>query len=134
MKSEDSFRILVAEDDPANALYLERILSKFGHKVVMVHDGRAALEELARATFDVVLMDIHMPVMNGIEASRQIRSLHGDKAQVPIIALTANALSGDRERFLAEGMDDYISKPADFSTISKVIRNAVRSNRERGNA
>lgn len=134
MNNEDRFTILVAEDDPANALYLERILSKFGHRVVMVGDGQGALDELGRAHFDVVLMDIHMPVMNGIEASRRIRSLQGANSLVPIIALTANALSGDRERFLAEGMDDYISKPADFPTIHRVIRDAVKSNRDRGRA
>ena len=105
-------RVLVAEDYKVNQLIVRRILEKRGHAVTLVEDGRQAVDAVSHATFDVVLMDIQMPILGGIEATREIRQLEaGSWRRVPIIALTANAMEGDREHYLAAGMDDYIPKP-----------------------
>jgi PAS domain S-box-containing protein len=107
-----SLRLLLAEDMPVNRLLATRILEKHGHVVVSVEDGRAALAKLDHATYDAVLMDIQMPVMDGFEATAAIREREaGSGRHLPIIALTAHALTGDRERCLAAGMDGYASKP-----------------------
>ncbi len=105
-------QVLLAEDMPTNQKLLTYILSRRGHSVQVAHDGRQALEALGREDFDVVLMDIQMPVMDGFAAARAIRKLADPKkARVPIIALTAHALTGDADRCLNAGMDGYISKP-----------------------
>ena len=105
-------RVLLAEDTPANQKLFTYILSKRGHAVQVARDGRQAVEALDRHDFDVVLMDVQMPVMDGLAATRAIRNLADPKkAHVPIIALTAHALTGDADRCLNAGMDGYISKP-----------------------
>jgi PAS domain S-box-containing protein len=112
--------ILLAEDNAVNRLFLTRSLSQAGHVVTAVCNGMEALEALATSSFDLVLMDIQMPEMDGVEAARIIRSGSAgccDPA-IPIIALTAYAMKGDRERFLSEGMSGYVSKPVDFSTLA----------------
>ena len=116
-------RILLAEDNAVNQLYAKALLQGRGHDVFVVGDGRAALEELSKGPFDVVLMDVQMPVLDGIEAARRIREgeVPGVPMDLPIIALTAHALKGDRERFLACGMDDYLSKPIDLDELTKVL-------------
>ncbi len=105
-------RILLAEDNHVNQMVAEGILAKFAHAVTTVNNGREALAALEKASFDLVLMDAHMPEMDGLTAVRAIREkerLHG--GYIPIVALTAHAMSGDRERFLAAGMDGYCTKP-----------------------
>ena len=107
-----ALRILVAEDNPVNQLVVRKILEKRGHQVTIADNGKIALDALAREVFDIVLMDIEMPEMNGIETTLAIRR----KEQIsghhqPIMALTAHAMKEDSERFLAAGMDDYLSKP-----------------------
>ncbi len=105
-------RVLVAEDYKVNQLIVCRILENRGHAVTLAEDGRQAVEAVSRETFDVVLMDIQMPILGGIEATEEIRRLEaGSWRRVPIIALTANAMEGDRAHYLAAGMDDYIPKP-----------------------
>lgn len=107
-------RVLLAEDTPANQKLFTYILSKRGHAVQVAEDGQQALESLGRYDFDVVLMDVQMPVMDGLAATRAIRKLADPrKARVPIIALTAHALTGDADRCLGAGMDGYVSKPID---------------------
>jgi len=107
-----SLRILLAEDNTVNQLLASRLLEKQGHTVVTVGSGRMALERLEKETFDLILMDIQMPEIDGIEAVGLIRKKEaGTPAHIPIIALTAHAMEGDRERCLAAGMDGYISKP-----------------------
>jgi PAS domain S-box-containing protein len=101
-------RILIAEDNAVNARLASRILAKAGHSVEVVHDGAAAEREVQSGKWDVVLMDLQMPVMDGLEATRRIRAAG---LKLPIIALTANAMRGDRERCLEAGMDDYLAKP-----------------------
>ncbi len=104
--------ILLAEDFELNRKLLEPFLAQYHHRVISVENGEQALEALSRNRFDLVLMDIKMPVMDGIEATRRIRqNPDPDIASIPIIALTAHAIKGDRERFLAAGMDEYIAKP-----------------------
>jgi CheY-like chemotaxis protein len=105
-------RILLAEDNHVNQILAVRLLEKRGHHVVVAGDGREALEKLKTADFDLVLMDVQMPVMGGFEATAAVREMEkGTGKHIPIVALTAHAVKGDRERCLAAGMDGYIGKP-----------------------
>lgn len=116
-------RVLVAEDNSINELMIRKSLEKMGHIAVCVSDGGQALERLRREQFDCVLMDIQMPNMDGTEATQLIRNhtLPEIDPNIPIIALTAYALSGDREKFLAMGMTDYLSKPVSITDIATVL-------------
>ncbi|MFP4657934.1 MAG: response regulator [Desulfonatronovibrionaceae bacterium] len=104
-------KVLVADDDPVTRMHVRRLLGKHGFRVFGAQTGQEVLSVLERESFDCVLMDVQMPEMDGVEATRAIRSSGADYAQMPIIALTAYAMSGDRERFLAAGMNDYLAKP-----------------------
>jgi PAS domain S-box-containing protein len=105
-------RILLAEDTPVNRRLAVALLEDRGHKVVVANDGREALEVLATDAFDLILMDIQMPVMDGFQATAAIRASELNTGRhIPIIAMTAHAMKGDRERCLAAGMDGYVSKP-----------------------
>jgi PAS domain S-box-containing protein len=114
-------RILLAEDNPANQMVIRAILEVANQKVDIVADGLEALEAVSSRPYDIVLMDISMPEMDGMESTRMIRKLPAGKNKIPIIALTAHALPGDRERFLAAGMDDYLTKPIQRSSILNCI-------------
>jgi two-component system sensor histidine kinase/response regulator len=105
-------RVLVAEDNPTNQKLIETLLRQRGHQVTMVADGRGAVDRAADGSFDVILMDVQMPEMSGLEATAEIRGRErASGGHVPIVALTASAMAGDREECLACGMDGYISKP-----------------------
>jgi PAS domain S-box-containing protein len=119
-----ALKILLAEDNPVNQAFLKRFLGGHGHQVHSAGNGLEVLGIMAREHFDLVLMDIQMPEMDGIEATRRIRSgsLHGVDPGTPIVALTAYAMRGDRERFLEAGMTAYVSKPVDFLELERVIR------------
>ena len=107
-----SLRVLLAEDTPALQKLVSHILEKRGHKVELAENGQQAVDMLLRQQFDVVLMDLQMPVMDGFQATAAIRQLDDQtKALVPTIALTVNGLEGERQRCLAAGMDAYVSKP-----------------------
>lgn len=106
-------RILLAEDDRMNQVLMTRLLEKEGHHVTVASDGLQVVEMLSRGEFHCILMDIQMPHMNGVEATRTIRSSVelGRKRAIPIIAVTAHTMAGDRELFLGSGMNDYVPKP-----------------------
>ena len=107
-----SLRVLVAEDNAVNQRLAQRLLERRGHHVEIVGDGAQAIEALARADFDVVLMDVQMPGMDGFQATAAIRENEKQTGEhIPIVAMTAHAMRGDRERCLAAGMDSYVSKP-----------------------
>lgn len=113
-----SGRILLAEDNPTNQMIVQTMLQKLGLSVDVVGNGIEAVEAVKRRPYDVVLMDVSMPEMDGIEATHCIRELSEDKAKIPLIALTAHAMRGDREKFLAEGLDDYLEKPVTQATLA----------------
>jgi signal transduction histidine kinase/DNA-binding NarL/FixJ family response regulator len=113
--------ILVAEDHPVNQKVLRALLGPTGHELHFVSDGVQAISAVEAGAFDVVLMDVHMPVMDGVAATRQIRSLAGDIARIPIIALTANAMAGDREHYIEAGMSDYVSKPVQLDDLLEAL-------------
>jgi len=107
-----SLHILLAEDNAVNQLLTLRILERHGHSVATVSNGRAALERIQKETFDLILMDVQMPEMDGFEATAAVRKQEeGTGKHLPIIAMTAHAMEGDRERCLAAGMDGYVAKP-----------------------
>lgn len=118
-RSRRRLRILLAEDEPVNQLFAGHILKEQGHEVIMAADGESALDILRRRPCDLVLMDIQMPVLSGLEATEQIRSGldKGIDPELPIIALSAYAMESDRERGLAAGVNDYIAKPFDVNTL-----------------
>ncbi len=120
--SECALRILLAEDDPVHQELGLCLLRNRGHTVVLAGNGAEALDALARQPIDLVLMDVQMPVMDGLEAAARIRTMDANGGRhLPIIAMTAYAMTGDRERSLAAGMDDYLSKPMEASELFAVI-------------
>lgn len=116
-------RILIAEDDPINRQAAVMVLFKAGHTVVAVKNGLEAVQELQDGPFDMVLMDVKMPVMDGLEATNVIRSFPEPLAIIPILAVTACVMPGDRERILSSGVDGYLSKPY----LMRDILHAVQS-------
>lgn len=114
-------RVLVAEDNAVNQLVATEMLKRFGCRVDVVGNGEEAVEAVRRLPYQLIFMDCHMPVMDGFEACRAIRDAEPVNRHIPIIAMTASALKGDRETCLAAGMDDYISKPVRFGDLRSVI-------------
>jgi len=120
-------RILVADDNAVNQMILRRVLEKLGHLVTVVVNGQEAFDVVSTVTFDLVLMDVQMPVMDGLESTAAIRRHEESSAlHVAIIAVTADAMQGDKERFLAAGMDGYISKPIERLELLEAIASATR--------
>lgn len=109
--SPSRLRVLLAEDNKTNQMFVNALLTKAGHQVVVTTNGHEAVDAMRREDFDVVLMDVEMPELDGLQATQQIRAMEMPKSQIPIIALTAHAMSGAREEYLAAGMDDYLVKP-----------------------
>jgi CheY-like chemotaxis protein len=115
--------VLVAEDNAVNQLLITRLLEKRGHRVTLAATGREALEVLEKERYDLVFMDMQMPEMGGLEATATIREReNGHDIHLPVIALTAHAMKADRERCLAAGMDDYLSKPIGVQELDDVLR------------
>ncbi len=121
----DPPRILMVEDNQINQRVGKLILQRAGFSIDLASDGHEALEAHKSRPYDLILMDCQMPVMDGFEASRQIRSL--DQHQPVIIAVTANALVGERERCLSAGMDDYLSKPFQAEQLVAVVKKWMAS-------
>jgi len=123
-----SARILVAEDQPVNWMLIERMLRKAGHAAVNAIDGRQVLEMLESQHYDLIFMDVHMPVLDGYATAREIRRREaaGNLDPVPIVAMTANAMLGDRERCLAAGMSDYMAKPISVDVLDEMLARWLR--------
>jgi CheY-like chemotaxis protein len=115
------FRVLVVDDVPVNRQLAAAMLGKAGHAVEVAADGVEAVEKIRTGDYDLVLMDVHMPRMNGIAATALVRGLPGRQAGVPIIAMTANAMDGDRGSLLAAGMNDYIAKPFKLTQLTELV-------------
>ena len=120
--SSRAWRILVVDDDEATRLQVKRLLEKQAYVVQVADNGEQAISALAQATFDCVFMDVQMPQMDGVTATQRFRARHGESRTMPIIALTAYAMSGDRDKLLEAGMDDYIAKPVDKNELREVLR------------
>jgi CheY-like chemotaxis protein len=120
-------RILVADDHEVSRKIMAALLGQAGHVVTFAEDGEKAVEAAAGTSFDLILMDVMMPGMDGLAATRKIREPASRNQNVPIVALTANALVGDRARYIAAGMTDYLAKPIDVAALFRVLRAAAQS-------
>ena len=126
MPQTPPLRVLLVEDNVINQKVASRMLEKGGHSVLIVNNGREALETLAAREFDAVVMDVQMPEMDGLEATAAIRAgEQGTGRRLPILALTAYALNGDRERCLSAGMDGYVSKPVQGAQLMQALAEVV---------
>ncbi|MEO1235015.1 MAG: response regulator, partial [Myxococcota bacterium] len=116
-------RILVAEDNPVNRRIVENMLGSARYVLTFAENGREAYEAFQKSAFDLVLMDVSMPEMDGVESTQAIRAFEAAQARAPtpIVALTAHAMAGDRERFLSAGMDDYLTKPIQRAVLTDMV-------------
>ncbi len=122
MATAGSLSILLAEDNAVNQRLAQRMIEKMGHSVMVVDNGRKAVEAALHQTFDVILMDLQMPEMDGFEATACIREAQtAAHRYTPIVAVTAHAMAGDREQCLRAGMDHYIAKPIDFKALQNLV-------------
>ena len=120
-------RVLAVEDVPTNQLLLQHLLARDGHDYDIANNGIEALEAARARRYDVILMDVQMPDMDGVEATRRIRELPAPHGTVPIIMITANAMAGDQERYLAAGATAYISKPIKLSALREALARATQA-------
>jgi CheY-like chemotaxis protein len=127
IRNEQDIRILIVEDNPTNQMVASKYLAKLGISSVTANNGREGVQMLNTQNFDMVLMDVQMPVMNGLEATRLIRGSDSPNRNVPIIAMTAHAMKDDRKKCLEAGMDGYISKPVNFDVLSGAISNILKA-------
>ncbi|MBU1040780.1 MAG: PAS domain S-box protein [Proteobacteria bacterium] len=127
--AEGPLRILLADDEPIGQMSMLVLLKRMGHEVITASNGNEAIDALMQNDIDCILMDIQMPEMDGVEATKRIRSMSDvlGKARVPIIALTAYAMQGDREKFLAAGMDDHVAKPVQMEELQKALARVMES-------
>ena len=115
-------KILVAEDNPNNQKLIELLLAKLGLTSVIVFNGEEVVEAYKKSKFDLILMDINMPIMDGLTATNIIRDIQKDYYDISIIALTANSIAGDKEKYLEQGMDDYLSKPIEYDKLISILK------------
>lgn len=122
VQSNGPRKILLAEDGKANQIMAVGLLTKWGHAVTVAENGQEAIDQWQSGTFDVILMDVQMPILDGLDATRKIRELEQSMpSRIPIIAMTARAMKGDRERCLEAGMDDYVSKPVRKAELMRAL-------------
>jgi CheY-like chemotaxis protein len=114
-------RVLVVDDNPINLLLVEKILKKQSFETETADNGKTALDKFSKKDYDIILMDLQMPEMDGYDATIRIRNLNSDKKNVPIIAMTAHTIKGEMERCLEIGMNDYISKPFHVAELYEKI-------------
>jgi CheY-like chemotaxis protein len=124
-------KVLLAEDNPVNQLLVQKLLGREGHEIITVPNGREALERVEAESFDLVLMDIQMPEMDGIQAAGRIRKLDAPLCDLPIIAMTAHALDSDRKRCMEAGMDGFVTKPVKFDALLEAILSALQSRKDK---
>jgi len=127
---EGGLRILVAEDNEINQLVICAMLAQLGHSSDLARDGHEVLAKVQASSYDLVLMDIQMPNLDGLAAARAIRALDGPTSQIPIIALTANTMVEDRQTYLEAGMDDHVAKPIDIKRLARAIGGVVELQRQ----
>jgi len=120
-KAQVRLNILLAEDDPVNQMVAKTILTNMGHNVTVVSNGKAAVVEVKKTDYDIVLMDIQLPILDGFQATEKIRKLKSDKKDITIIAMTAHALKGYKEECISRGLTDYISKPFKVEELQKLL-------------
>ena len=132
IKKYNNLHVLVAEDNVINQKLIERVLSDFGLEVTLADNGQEAVELRQMYSYDMIFMDIQMPVMGGIEATKEILEYEEKqrKHHIPIVALTANALSGDREKYMNAGMDNYLSKPLEIEKIALLLEEYFSNRKE----
>lgn len=137
---EQGMRILLAEDDLSNQIPVRKLLENAGHEVILAENGQEVLASFQSRDVDCILMDIQMPVLNGVETTRKIRKLEDENdsgiqknrhSRILIIALTAHAMAGDREKFLSAGMDDYLTKPLQIEELQQALKRARAKNQPR---
>jgi CheY-like chemotaxis protein len=129
--ADTSLRILLAEDNAVNQMVMQRMLGKRGHAVTLAPTGLAAVEALRTQTFDLVFMDVQMPEMDGLDATREIRRTEASGTRMPIIALTAHAMTGDRDRCLEAGMDGYLTKPIQTKALDETLQHYAAERRRK---
>jgi signal transduction histidine kinase/CheY-like chemotaxis protein len=121
-----SLQVLVAEDNTVNQILIDSILRHLGHQPTVVANGAEAVQQLATQDYDLVLMDMQMPEVDGLEATRRVRTLPGLASRIPIVAMTANARAEDRQACLEAGMDAFLAKPVEFDELARVLRELGR--------
>ena len=129
MEPSNELRVLIADDHPINQKLMRAFVERFGYQYEVVENGRQALDAVAYGQFDVVLMDVQMPEMDGITATAEIRKLPNGRGTIPVLAITANAMVGQCEAYLEQGFDGYVSKPIDTAVLRDEI---VRVTQGRG--
>ena len=125
LPGERRLHLLVVEDNQINQVVISSMLRSAGHECDMARDGREAIAAVQKSSYDGVLMDIQMPVIDGVEATQSIRKLGEQYQKLPIIALTANAMAGDEEHYLGLGMNDYVPKPIDPDRLTLALRRSI---------
>jgi two-component system sensor histidine kinase/response regulator len=132
-EQRETLHILIAEDNAVNQTVATRLLAKLGHSFKLAHNGEEALALLSKHSFDLVLMDIQMPEMDGLTATRKIREQESATfVHLPIIAMTAHAMTGDRELCIEAGMDGYVTKPINLQRLEDAISSAIWNERREG--
>jgi signal transduction histidine kinase/DNA-binding response OmpR family regulator len=129
-----TLRVLVTDDNPINQRLLTSLLQSAGHTTSVANNGREAVEAVTQEAFDIILMDIQMPVMDGVQATNRIRAMHQPKRDIPIIALTADALRGAEDRYRGAGMDGYLSKPLSVRLLFETMNTLMSEGRQRRSA
>jgi CheY-like chemotaxis protein len=118
---DNPLKILIAEDNEVNRIVLKKMIEKLGYNSTLVQNGEEAIEAFRRYPYDIIFMDIQMPLLDGIQAANLIKETQSDKKSPFIVAVTAHAVKGDREKYLAAGMDEYVSKPVQLAEVSAII-------------